>query len=211
MARAHFQFAIGPEGRQPGSWIQAGDVAEGTIVVRSPDAHTGVKVHWNVGWVARGRSTDRLRVGSGTHVIGNLVAGIPEVVRVRCRIPSEGPISYQGSLLSIRWHFQAILDIPWTTDPASEVNFEVRPRQAAGPAPQRVQGGPTTLVYPSSTRPGSGFPLVRAQARASSRETCPFCRDGIQASDRMTCPRCETPHHPECFSLYGRCTIPGCG
>ena len=205
MARAHFRFAIGPEGRQPGAPICAGDIAEGTIVVQTPKAHTNAKVIWFVEWVAEGRTTDRARVAGGTHVIGNLYPDMPEVVRLRLRIPAEGPVSYRGTLLNISWRFQATLDIPWAIDPSSAVGFQVLPRPVSAPPPPRVPGAPPPRIYAQPA------PTIRAQARTRAEEVCPFCRDDVLAAERWACPRCQTPHHQECFSLYGRCTIPGCG
>lgn len=206
MARAHFRFAIGPEGRQPGSPICAGDIAEGTIVVQTPKAHKNAKVIWHVEWVAEGRATDRRRVGGGAHVIGDLYPSMPEVVRLRCRIPAEGPITYRGQLFSVDWRFKATLDIPWAIDPSSAVGFQVLPRPAAAPRP--APGQPPVRIYTQTPGPP---PPIRAKPRRAAEELCPFCRDTITPPERLPCPSCHTPHHQECYALYGRCTIPGCG
>ena len=39
---------------------------------------------------------------------------------------------------------------------------------------------------------------------------CLYCGQPI-VTKRVVCTRCETPHHPECFAEYGRCTIFACG
>jgi hypothetical protein len=171
-------------------------------VVQTPKAHKNARVIWHVEWIAQGKTSDTGRVGGGTHVLGDLYPNIPEVVRLRCRIPAQGPVSYSGRLLNVSWRFRASLDIPWAIDPSGAVGFHVLPRPVAAP---RAPGQPPPRVY---TGPP---PTIRAQVRAAGAEVCPFCRDVIVPSDRMACPSCQAPHHPECFSLYGRCTIPGCG
>lgn len=203
MARAHFRFAIGPEGRRPGAPVCAGDIAEGTIVVQTPKAHSKAKVLWSVEWVASGKSTNRQTIGGGAHVIGDLYPDVPEVVRIRVQIPPTGPVSYQGTLFQVAWVFRARLDIPWAIDPSGSVGFLVAPRPERAPRPA-VPNAPPQRIY--TTTP----PQVRASARPASSEVCPFCRDGIEASERYPCPTCQAPHHAECFQLYGRCTIPGC-
>jgi TM2 domain-containing membrane protein YozV len=41
---------------------------------------------------------------------------------------------------------------------------------------------------------------------------CPYCRTEILAEEnnRLDCPGCGTPHHSECFSENGGCTVFGC-
>jgi TM2 domain-containing membrane protein YozV len=41
---------------------------------------------------------------------------------------------------------------------------------------------------------------------------CPYCRTevGSAAEERLDCTGCGTPHHPECFSENGGCTVFGC-
>jgi len=40
---------------------------------------------------------------------------------------------------------------------------------------------------------------------------CPYCRDEIEDPELVICARCETPHHRECFTEHGKCTIFRCG
>ncbi|MBI4859941.1 MAG: hypothetical protein HY815_06715 [Candidatus Riflebacteria bacterium] len=44
----------------------------------------------------------------------------------------------------------------------------------------------------------------------SSTALCPVCGAGLD-SNVCHCPRCETPHHLECWSWAGGCSIYGCG
>ena len=41
---------------------------------------------------------------------------------------------------------------------------------------------------------------------------CPYCRTeiGEGENERLDCPGCATPHHPECFTENGGCTVFGC-
>jgi TM2 domain-containing membrane protein YozV len=41
---------------------------------------------------------------------------------------------------------------------------------------------------------------------------CPYCRTEVNAADggRVDCPECHTPHHQDCFTENGGCTVFGC-
>jgi len=41
-------------------------------------------------------------------------------------------------------------------------------------------------------------------------ETCPYCRGVIDGRDAIRCPSCATPHHQDCFTENGGCTVFGC-
>jgi hypothetical protein len=56
----------------------------------------------------------------------------------------------------------------------------------------------------------------RAYARPSATDNetrCPFCRRDFEESrePKARCASCATPHHAECWSENGGCTIFGCG
>ena len=40
---------------------------------------------------------------------------------------------------------------------------------------------------------------------------CPYCRAGFEPGDEINiCPTCATPHHADCFTENGGCTVFGC-
>jgi TM2 domain-containing membrane protein YozV len=40
---------------------------------------------------------------------------------------------------------------------------------------------------------------------------CPYCRAGFEPEDELhICPTCATPHHADCFTENGGCTVFGC-
>ena len=39
---------------------------------------------------------------------------------------------------------------------------------------------------------------------------CPYCREAIAEADSRACPACNTPHHADCWSENGGCTVFGC-
>lgn len=41
-------------------------------------------------------------------------------------------------------------------------------------------------------------------------QTCPYCREAIAGFDSTLCPTCGTPHHSDCYSENGGCTVFGC-
>jgi hypothetical protein len=55
-----------------------------------------------------------------------------------------------------------------------------------------------------------GFHRRTAKAKIVDTATCPFCRDSINAQQVQLCPGCGAPHHGECWSQNGGCTVYGC-
>lgn len=52
--------------------------------------------------------------------------------------------------------------------------------------------------------------IVLEEEAASGPPDCPVCGDSI-LDDLVYCRRCGTPHHRECWSYVGRCSVYGCG
>jgi hypothetical protein len=197
LARAHFRFALGPRDGRPGDRVEAGDPVTLSVVVTAPKRHERAALLWEIGWVAVGRSTNTGQVAHGRVDLRGLEADEPRVTRIAAKIPRDGPVSYRGRLFSITWFAKASVDIPWAFDPAGEAPFEVHPRRAVVVTlRQRLR---------LRARPRKGAAASPDGAR------CPFCKDRCEGPERVECARCATPHHAECFRLYGRCTVPGCG
>ena len=43
-----------------------------------------------------------------------------------------------------------------------------------------------------------------------SSAVCPYCRTAIDAAEEKVCEGCATPHHQDCYSENGGCTVFGC-
>jgi hypothetical protein len=50
--------------------------------------------------------------------------------------------------------------------------------------------------------------ILNRKARQASKEICPYCR--TPAENSTHCQSCGTPHHHECWSQNGGCTVYGC-
>jgi hypothetical protein len=50
--------------------------------------------------------------------------------------------------------------------------------------------------------------ILNKKAKQASKETCPYCR--TPAENPTHCQSCGTPHHHECWSQNGGCTVYGC-
>jgi hypothetical protein len=124
MADASFEVHI-VSARDP---IAAGDDASIEVTVSVPESHADATLEWQVGWVAHGRTTNTEVVDEGTQHLGRVEADAPQTWRIPFSVPREGPITYEGHLLTVSWFVRVSLDIPWAIDPKSTFPFEVVPR-----------------------------------------------------------------------------------
>jgi hypothetical protein len=127
VAAAGFEVHITSE-RDP---IAAGDDASMEVTVVTPESHKDVTLEWEVGWTASGKTTNRTVVCSGSEPIHGLEADTALSFTIPFTIPREGPVTYEGMLLTVAWFVKVSLDIPWAIDPKSTFAFEVGPRMVA--------------------------------------------------------------------------------
>jgi hypothetical protein len=111
--------------------IAAGDEASMEITVVTPESHEKVTLEWEVFWTATGKTTNKNVVCSGSEPIPGLEADTELSFTIPFTIPRQGPISYEGMLLTVAWFVKVSLDIPWAIDPKSTFGFVVGPRLLA--------------------------------------------------------------------------------
>lgn len=86
-------------------------------------------IECSVLWRTEGRGDDDgATVFQGVDQGGELQPDVPIEAVFRFRVPDDGPITYAGRLLSIRWFLRVSLDIPWRFDPKREFELTVVPR-----------------------------------------------------------------------------------
>ena len=124
MAKAHFEAYIKP---RRGKRIVVGRAVDIDIEVSVPKSHDDIALEWEVGWIASGEENNTRVVHKDSVAIDHLEAGVAEQYQVSFKVPQEGPVSYQGVLLEVRWYLEISLDIPWAFDPKAEFRFEVHP------------------------------------------------------------------------------------
>lgn len=54
-----------------------------------------------------------------------------------------------------------------------------------------------------------GFQIRLPKSKAVDKPICPYCRTEVEAP-KIQCPTCSSPHHRECWSQNGGCTVYGC-
>lgn len=79
-------------------------------------------------WTAEGRETDTGTVFDERAAGGSVRPGKDLGAQFQVRIPSDGPITWQGRLLAVRWHVRVSLDVAWKDDPRAVAAFTVVPR-----------------------------------------------------------------------------------
>lgn len=83
-------------------------------------------------WVTAGRGTTDSGVAA-SHTAGpDQPGGLPPAVPFAFTVPVEGPCTYDGRLLRIRWEVHARLRLPWSRDEQEAAVLVVRPLLAAG-------------------------------------------------------------------------------
>ena len=110
------ELIVGQQVRVQGSW-QAD---------RQPKA---VKVELR--WQTEGRGTTDHRVADGVR-FEDQGAGLQPVFETVLTVPREGPVSYQGSLIRVRWMVRVSLEVSWARDPREEVELTVVPATIDG-------------------------------------------------------------------------------
>jgi hypothetical protein len=185
MELAHFRFAVGPTDRAPGTPVEVGSDVTVTVALRTTTTRDRATLNWELGWVVGGTVTETHPVDAGEVVLESLSPSDPtRVVNIKSRLPADGPVTYSGELLSVRWYVAASLDLlEDRDDPKGQQAF---------------------IVIPQGARE------LALQVSAGGGGSCPFCKDGIPESERRACDACGTPHHGECLQLHGGCSIPGC-
>ena len=109
--------------------IRAGDEVDIEITISLPKSRDDIALEWKVGWQASGRATDETIVARGSERIDHIEAGEARTWTIPFTVPRRGPVSYQGTLVSLRWLVRASIDIPWALDPKAVFAFDVFPRR----------------------------------------------------------------------------------
>ncbi len=93
--------------------VAAGSSLSGTLVYEETSSHQNPpdKTTLELRWYTEGRGTrDRQIIHSLTLNPEKLATGVP--ISFTLKIPDEGPITYNGSLLRIIWEVRAKADYP---------------------------------------------------------------------------------------------------
>ena len=101
-------------------WVSVNVVADGEMSCRG--------VRCEAIWTVQGRQTDTGTVFDERAPGGSLRPGKDLGAQFQLRVPSDGPITWQGALLAIRWHVRVSLDVAWKDDPKAVAAFTVVPR-----------------------------------------------------------------------------------
>jgi len=73
-------------------------------------------------------------VAAGDKLVRDGPIKVPLRVPFSFRIPTRGPISFQGRYVKIDWEIEVRIDVPWAIDPKATAAFDVVPRRAAAQA-----------------------------------------------------------------------------
>lgn len=57
--------------------------------------------------------------------------------------------------------------------------------------------------------PGTSTGIQWIESRTGSAARCPVCRTGLEGAV-IRCDRCDVPHHEDCWSYLGHCSVYGC-
>jgi len=106
--------------------VHCGQTLSGQVFVRG-DCSKAEKLVIRIGWEAT-------RHGSFHEVTSGILANrftaqaTEQTFSFRLHVPEDAPVSYFGSEVSLSWHCEAYLDVPWAFDPTHKVPFKVEPR-----------------------------------------------------------------------------------
>lgn len=113
-------------------------------ILRHPDAD-GItakskarEIRLSLQYETSGRGSTDAKAVSTQHIACDSHGGVN--ASFSFTVPSDGPISYDGSLIRIRWSIEARLDLKLARDPKLEVPVLVIPRNGTG-----VYNGPHPL------------------------------------------------------------------
>ena len=113
---------------QPEAPVQAGGSLWVSVNVMADEEMSCRAVRCETIWTVDGRTTDTGSVFDERAPGGSMRPGKDLGAQFQVRIPSDGPITWQGRLLAIRWHVRVSLDVAWKDDPCAVASFTVVPR-----------------------------------------------------------------------------------
>lgn len=111
---------------QPGAVYHGGETLRGHVDVDVDKNCTCNGLNIEVEWFTRGRgNTTSGTIATATVYKGPLEAGDSHRFPFETVLPN-GPVSYDGQIVSVHWRVRARADLPWAIDPKAEADFEVR-------------------------------------------------------------------------------------
>lgn len=103
-------------------WAECGDYVSGTVSWSGPKRPRSVKVRLRYRTEGRG-NTDK---GEASEV--EVLADNQGYQQFRLAVPSEGPVSFDGNLISLIWEVELRLDLKGRRDPKERERVEILPR-----------------------------------------------------------------------------------
>lgn len=128
-SRLKLELDHGPwEGAQYSHCWPVGGVITGRMSCYAQSEVKARRVRVDLGWATSGRGdTDKAMVASIDLHEGNLEPLRNYGWRIELPIPPEGPISYEGHLINIKWKVYAIVDRAFARDEILEEEISVLP------------------------------------------------------------------------------------
>ena len=77
-------------------------------------------------WYTEGRGDTNSAIADRV-VVDRAQGPIPPSLEATLTVPTNGPITYDGVMIRVRWQVRATLGIRWGRDPRAEVPLLVRP------------------------------------------------------------------------------------
>ena len=87
---------------------------------------TPKEVRVELRWYTEGRGDTNSAVADRV-VVDRAQGPIPPSLEATLTVPTNGPITYDGVMIRVRWQVRATLGIRWGRDPRAEVPLLVRP------------------------------------------------------------------------------------
>ncbi|MDQ6802027.1 MAG: hypothetical protein M3041_14465 [Acidobacteriota bacterium] len=107
--------------------VAVGNALEGQLCWRADDRRLPDQLSVAIEWELNTEQPRRL-FGVARHLTWNAPADHEVTLPFRLLIPLEGPISYAGKMLSVRWTIKAAAVMRYATDETVESEIEVIPR-----------------------------------------------------------------------------------
>lgn len=109
------------------AWPVGGKLC-GRASVYAPDAVKCKAITASLSWKTHGRgNTDEHSAKSITLHEGDLYHGQTLTLDFELELPAEGPITYDGHYVNVRWNVVLRVDIPWATDVFERAEITVLP------------------------------------------------------------------------------------
>ncbi len=109
------------------AWPVGGRIS-GNIRVVSTDETRARGVRVDLSWKTEGRgNVDNSRVVKEVLHEGHITAGSDFKLPFELLVPADGPITYDGHYINIRWEVAAVVDIPWGRDTVERQTVMILP------------------------------------------------------------------------------------